>query len=70
MMLTAILGWLRETFAEDHRTELERFLASKELHTPQDVEFWMAEFDARRRTINQHLANGDHNGAMFIRKYY
>ncbi len=70
MLLTSILGWLRETFAEDHRTELERFLATKDLQSPADVEFWMNEFDNRRRNINRCLAVGDHNGAAFIRKYY
>lgn len=70
MLLTKLLDWLRKSFASDHQTELERYLADKGCSSPADVEHWIAEFENRRRMINRCLVNGDTVGAAHIRQYY
>lgn len=70
MFLTKLIDWLKKSFATDHQSELEAYLASKSIQTPGDVDYWLAEFDNRKRMINRCLANGDSQGATHIRQYY
>lgn len=69
-MLLALLNWLKKSFASDHRSELERYLDDKGCTSTADLEYWMAEFENRRRHINRCLVNGDKIGAAHIRQYY
>ena len=70
MLLTKLLEWLRKSFANDQQSELEAYLASKPITSPGDVDYWLAEYDNRRRMINRCLVNGDGRGAAHIRQYY
>jgi hypothetical protein len=70
MLLTKLLEWLRKSFANDHQSELETYLASKPITSSGDVDYWIAEYDNRRRMISRCIANGDGAGAAHLRQWY
>lgn len=57
-------------FGTNSKSELERFLEDKNPQTHEDLEFWMAEFENRKRVYNRYIANGDVESARQFQNFF
>ena len=65
-MFGKIANILRNTFVTSDKTELEEFLEGRNLETQADVEFWMQEYDNRRRLASKMMSKGEYLAARQI----
>lgn len=49
-MITAILGWIKSLFRErTYQDSVEYYVASKHPTSTAEVEYWIREYDTRRK---------------------
>lgn len=65
-MLSALLNFL----LPKPQDTLDQYITSKNPQSTADVDFWIAEYDNRRRIINRFLADGDTASASWYRSNY
>jgi hypothetical protein len=55
-MISRIFAWLKQAFSTRQMTALERFVASKNPQSPQEIEFWISEYDNEERLRSRMIA--------------
>ncbi len=53
-----------EFFSKDERSELDKFIASKDVATQADLDFWLREWDLKKREEARNIYNRN-KGAMW-----
>jgi hypothetical protein len=64
-MFENIRNALRSFFSANTKSDLERYLESKNITSSQDLDFWISEYDNQVRLMNRSFASGDGRNISF-----
>ncbi len=61
-----LIAMLKSLFTVQKKSELETFLERQKPTTIEELEFWMAEFDHRKRVASKLRSEGRYNQAEYL----
>lgn len=65
-MIERIISFFRHAFdPETEQVELDRYLESKNITTAAELEYWMKEYDLRKRVYSRLVSEGKLNAAKW-----
>ena len=64
--IAMIIALIKSLFVDQKKSELETFIEAHQPQTIEEVEFWMAEYDHRKRFASKLRSEGRYNQADYL----